>query len=256
VTVPLYDGFVDYDRFVKWERRLAHELPFLEQQLAASKARKVLDAACGTGRHAIALAQRGYQVTGADLSPGMIERARENAARAEVDVSFAVAGFGQLATRVGAGFDAVLCLGNSLPHVLTAETLLETIADFLALLRPGGVLLIQNRNLDAVVANQARWMPLQSYREDSQEWMFIRFYDFESDGTITFNVVTLRRDSSSDWTQHVEGTKLYPWRADQLVAACGIAGFEEVTTYGDMSGSPFDREKSGNLVVIARRPAE
>lgn len=78
--VPLYDPFsADYDRFVNWRERLAYELPFLEQQLTAASARRVLDVACGTGMHAIALAQRGYDVTGADLSAGMIERARENA---------------------------------------------------------------------------------------------------------------------------------------------------------------------------------
>ncbi|MDY7040920.1 MAG: class I SAM-dependent methyltransferase, partial [Chloroflexota bacterium] len=80
-TVPLYDPFSsDYDRFVNWKERLAYELPFIERQLTAVGARRVLDAACGTGMHAIALAQRGYEVIGADLSAGMIERARENAA--------------------------------------------------------------------------------------------------------------------------------------------------------------------------------
>ena len=82
-AVPLYDSFDDYDRFVNWERRLAYELPFIEAQLQAANARRVLDVACGTGQHALALARRGYEVVGADLSAAMIERARENAAALE-----------------------------------------------------------------------------------------------------------------------------------------------------------------------------
>jgi len=197
----MYDGFsADYDRFVDWPGRLAAELPFVERELRAAEAHRVLDAACGTGMHAIALAQRGFRLTGADLSAGMIERARANAAAAGVGVRFEVAGFGHLARvfdghtprsegtvgerspGAGAAFDALLCLGNSLPHVLTPEALEETLADFAACLRPGGLLLIQNRNFDAVLARGQRWMEPQSHREGESEWLFLRFYDFEPGG--------------------------------------------------------------------------
>ena len=68
-----YDNFSpDYDRFVSWSGRLAIEMPFLEQKLRETGARRVLDAACGTGMHAIALAQVGFETAGADLSAGMI----------------------------------------------------------------------------------------------------------------------------------------------------------------------------------------
>lgn len=252
--VPLYDPFsADYDRFVNWRERLAYELPFIEQQLTAFSARRVLDVACGTGMHAIALAQRGYVVTGADLSAGMIERAQENAAAAGSETRFVVAGFGELVERVGAGFDALLCLGNSLPHVLTAEALHTTLTDFAAVLRHGGLLLIQNRNFDAVMANRARWMPPQAHREGGQEWLFIRFYDFNPDGTLTFNVITLRRQETGEWAQQVETTTLRPWLHDELARAITAAGFRDLTCYGDMSGAPFDPESSGNLIVIANR---
>ena len=120
-----YDAFSsDYDRFVNWPGRLAAELPFLQQQLRAAGAQRVLDAACGTGMHAVALAQNGFNLAGADLSSGMVERARANAAAANVSVAFAAVGFGQLAGAFRGSeifpFDALLCLGNSLPHLLDA----------------------------------------------------------------------------------------------------------------------------------------
>ncbi len=75
----------DYDRFVNWSSRLAFELPFIESQLAylpksPGQPLRILDAATGTGMHVLELAHRGYIADGADLSQGMIEQARRNAA--------------------------------------------------------------------------------------------------------------------------------------------------------------------------------
>jgi glycine/sarcosine N-methyltransferase len=248
----MYDAFsTDYDRFVDWSGRLAAEMPFIERELQAVNARRVLDVACGTGMHAIALARRGYQAVGTDLSAGMIERARTNAAKAEVDVRFEVAGFGELGTRVGAGFDAVLCLGNSLPHLLAPADLAAVLGDFTTCLRPGGLLLVQNRNFDAVLARGERWMEPQSHREGDTEWLFLRFYDFERDGTLTFNLVTLRRDGTGAWSQQAALTRLWPLRQRELAAALDAAGFEEFAWYGDMQGASFDSVHGPNLVVTA-----
>lgn len=255
----MYDSFsADYDRFVNWTSRLAVELPFLMQQIQsisqADPARlRVLDAACGTGMHAIALAQAGYQLVGADFSAGMIRKALLNARAAGVDVRFEQAGFGVLAQTFGRqAFDIVLCLGNSLPHLLTEEELASALADFAACLRADGLLLIQNRNFDAILEQQERWMEPQSYHQGEAEWIFLRFYDFRPDGLLNFNVVTLHRESQSAWTQTVATSLLYPLRQAQLAQALTVAGFGELTWYGDMTGSPYEANTSGNLVIRAR----
>ena len=254
----MYDDFSsDYDRFVNWPGRLAAEIPFVERELCAMRASRVLDAACGTGMHAVALAQRGYEVAGSDLSVGMVERARVNAATAGVDVRFEAAGFGELAQTFGsqpsAAFDAVLCLGNSLPHLLTATALSAALVDFAACLRPGGLLLIQNRNFDAVMERGERWMDPQPHREGELEWLFCRFYDFEADGTLTFNLATLRREGAGGWKQQVTSTQLWPLRQAELAAALAETSFDDIAYYGDMSGAPLDVDHSPNLVVTARR---
>jgi SAM-dependent methyltransferase len=261
----MYDAFsVDYDYFVDWPRRLAAELPFIEERLRAKKAVSVLDVACGTGMHALALAERGYEVVGVDSSPGMIKRARTNAAEAGMDVRFEVAGFGDLAHTLGGrlpqsrkpfetGFDAVLCLGNSLPHVLSTVELVQALADFAGCLRTAGLLLIQNRNFDAVLARRDRWMPLQSHKESGNEWLFLRFYDFEADGTLTFNVLTLRRKEVGEWDQNLTSTRLWPLTQEELTEALEAIGFEAITCWGDMEGAAFDPEISGNLIVTAKR---
>ncbi|MGB9936515.1 MAG: class I SAM-dependent methyltransferase [Methanobacterium sp.] len=60
------------------------EVDFLEKEINKDKNFKILDIGCGTGRHDIELAKRGYNVTGIDLSPSMIAKAEENAKKADV----------------------------------------------------------------------------------------------------------------------------------------------------------------------------
>lgn len=252
----MYDTFrSDYDRFVNWQNRLSGEMPFLESTLRAAGASTVLDAACGTGMHAIALTQRGFAAAGADLSAGMIEQARMNAKTAGVDIRFEAAGFGDLAKNFNAGsFDALICLGNSLPHLLLPRDLSGALRDFADVLRPGGLLLVQNRNFDAVMAGNDRWMEPQAHREGEKEWLFLRFYDFLPDGLIDFNVVTLTRLSAdAAWQQQVRSTRLYPLRQTEMAQALEQAGFHQSAYYGGMNGSPFNADSSGNLVVVARR---
>lgn len=250
--VPLYDAFsADYDRFVDWPARLAHELPFLEARFREHGVRRVLDSACGTGQHALALARRGYEAAGADLSEGMVARARALAAEAGLQVPFAVAGFGHLAEALAGPFDAVLCLGNSLPHLLTASEVHGALADFAAVLRPGGVLIIQNRNYDRVWPRRERFMPLQVHREGEREWLFFRFMDWH-EATLTFNVVTLER-SGGQWSYRIGATELRPILQAELAVSLPQAGFAGVRFYGDYQGNPFDPEASGDLIVVAIR---
>ncbi|MDZ7617077.1 MAG: class I SAM-dependent methyltransferase, partial [Patescibacteria group bacterium] len=64
------------------------EVDFVERELGADRGKRILDIGCGTGRHAIELARRGYHVLGFDLSEAQLRRAREKAAEAGVTVQF------------------------------------------------------------------------------------------------------------------------------------------------------------------------
>ena len=64
------------------------EIDFIEQEIGFNKGKRILDIGCGTGRHALELAKRGYTVTGIDLSKSQLKRAREKARAAEVNVIF------------------------------------------------------------------------------------------------------------------------------------------------------------------------
>jgi ubiquinone/menaquinone biosynthesis C-methylase UbiE len=256
--VPMYDSLAeDYDRFTHWTNRLNFEIPLLERLIKGegkAGAPRILDAACGTGMHVIALAQLGYDCAGADLSPRMIERAKSNAATAGMNIEFRVAGFGQLQkTFPDQLFDVLLCLGNSLPHVLTLQELDETVTDFARCLRPGGLLILQSRNFDSVMSSLNRWMPAEAFSDAEHEWLFQRFYDFEADGLIRFNMITLKRRRGADWQAKVTSTMLYPQTEQVVLAALTRSGFTSITSLGGMSGEAFDPQSSPNLVVTARR---
>lgn len=64
------------------------EVAFIESEIEQDRSKKILDIGCGTGRHSIELAKRGYNVTGIDLSETQLERAKELAARIGVQADF------------------------------------------------------------------------------------------------------------------------------------------------------------------------
>ena len=66
------------------------ECDFIEQEIWRDKSLRILDIGCGTGRHAIELTKRGYNVTGVDLSENQIKRAREKAQEAGVTINFQI----------------------------------------------------------------------------------------------------------------------------------------------------------------------
>jgi len=97
----VYDGNV-------FTQNTSAEVDFLVEELGVSPGDSILDVGCGTGRHAVELARRGFRVTGLDLSAGMLERAREAARTADVQVHWIRADAADFS--LPKGFDAAVCL--------------------------------------------------------------------------------------------------------------------------------------------------
>jgi 2-polyprenyl-3-methyl-5-hydroxy-6-metoxy-1,4-benzoquinol methylase len=64
------------------------ECDFIEQEIGYDKQARILDIACGTGRHSIELAKRGYAPIGVDLSESQLQRAREKASAQNLQILF------------------------------------------------------------------------------------------------------------------------------------------------------------------------
>ena len=245
------------ENFINWDDRLAYELPFLEQQLRSlgkdPSQIRVMDTACGTGHHAIALANIGFQMFGSDLYPEMVSLADANAKAAGEKVTFRTAGFGSIneTFRQPGEFDAVLCLGNSLPHVASEQDLKKALQDFNELLRPRGLLLLQMRNFDLVMEEKKRWMEPQTGKEGAKKWLFFLFYDFEADGKIQFNILSLHRKPNTPSHTQLTSTILLPIYSEELKAELGSLGFRNIKLYGNLAGEPFAVDSSGDMVLIA-----
>ncbi|MBE0431258.1 MAG: class I SAM-dependent methyltransferase [Dehalococcoidia bacterium] len=98
---PIYDSNVFTGNTVS-------EVDFLLEELELQPGDSVIDVGCGTGRHSIELARRGYAVTGLDLSAEMLARAAAAARAAEVEVEWIRSDAAQFA--LPAKYDAAICL--------------------------------------------------------------------------------------------------------------------------------------------------
>ena len=246
---PLFDVMTD------WASRLRVEGPFLFQLLEQASACTVLDAACGSGGHALALAEQGYRVAGTDASPAMIKLARVKAANAD-NVSFHVAELGDLAQHFSP-FDTALCLGNSLPHLLTEADLVRALADLGACLRPGGLLILHNLNYDRRWQERPRWFAVDSGLYQGRPVLIWRFADYMDapEPRINFHIALFREGKDGDWSVEVNSTPQRPLFQADLVRLLPAAGLTEAAYYGDLTGSSFDPGASPDLVVVARRRA-
>jgi SAM-dependent methyltransferase len=77
----------EYDSEV-FTRNTEAEFDFIIDELKLAKGSSILDIGCGTGRHSVELARRGYRVTGIDISSGMLAQARSKAEKAGLGIEF------------------------------------------------------------------------------------------------------------------------------------------------------------------------
>ena len=101
--------------------------------LTISTGTSLLDAGCGSGQYALAFAQLGCRVTAIDLSPAMIQRARDHAAERNLDVEWRIGDLSRLPDPDSA-FDAV----HARVSLQFVPDLAATLAEFRRVLRPGG----------------------------------------------------------------------------------------------------------------------
>lgn len=144
-----------WDELVDWQRRLEVEGDFLDRIVTGSSpGRALLDIACGTGFHAAHFRTTGYRVDATDGSAEMVDRARANLAGFGAGIRIEQMSWEDLRPLSVPRYDAVICLGSSLPHADAdlRRAVLRRVHDLLCV---GGVLLVDHRNFDYIVDHQA-----------------------------------------------------------------------------------------------------
>jgi len=128
---PVYDDFTAHHDYQLWLGELL--------EIAAAhglRGRRLLDVGCGTGKSFIPMLERGWTVTACDVSPAMVDLAREKVGDA---AELAVADMRQL-PRFGE-FDLVWCLDDAVNYLLDTDELTRALAGMRANLGPGGLLI-------------------------------------------------------------------------------------------------------------------
>lgn len=237
--------FADYwDDLVGWETRLAREGAFYNRLLKAHGAQDVLDIATGTGVNAVSLAQAGFRVTAADGSENMVAKTRQNAKQYGVQLADTkVADWLSLDKLLGSErFDAVVCLGNSFTHLFDHEDRRTALRAIFRVLRPGGMLIIDQRNYDSML---------------DQGYSSKHAYCYTGDG-VDVGPVELNRKLAKFEYVFADGARfqlnMYPLRQDYLSHLLEDAGFVNVERYGDLR-RPYARDDVDFVQQVAFRPA-
>ncbi|MGQ9733142.1 MAG: class I SAM-dependent methyltransferase [Candidatus Zipacnadales bacterium] len=238
-----------YDAIIDWEERLSREGPFLRKLFEKHSVTSVLDTACGTGEHAALFASWGLEVVGADVSSQMIAVCRSKYAGQPIE--WVEVGFGEIYDRIGRSFNAVTCLGNSWPHVLTNTDAVRASKDFAQLVSSGGVLVLQQLNYEAMRRRGERLMGPQSQIVNGRETLFLRIFDLDRE-PIRFTMVRMTQGENG-WTREDWQTEHRAWTADELRRLLSEVGFRPIVVFGDFTGSQLDAETSEQIIIVATR---
>jgi SAM-dependent methyltransferase len=130
------------------DQQIAAECDFIEESIGVARGAMVLDLACGTGRHAIELTQRGYHVVGFDLSLAMLARAADEAHERGQKLNFVQGDMREMTFEET--FDGIFCWNTSFGY-FEEEKNAQVIGRVHKALKKGGQFLLDVANRDYVM---------------------------------------------------------------------------------------------------------
>ena len=228
----------DFHHRLEWEATT----DYLERYLPAEG--RVLDAGGGAGRYAVWLARRGHDVTLLDASRGQATLAREKAAEHGVPDRVSVARADVRALPVADGtFDATLCLGGPLSHVLDAEERRAAAADLRRATRPGAPVFVSVMGLLASVTRVMRAAGRLDPERDETELLPALVRDGDYDRELL------------DWfDREPTMAPMHLFRAAEFESLLEAAGLE-VRTLAALEGPFSQRREDLDLLTGAHREA-
>ena len=219
------------------------EVDFILEELNLKPGSKILDIGCGTGRHSIELAKRGYRVTGVDISSGMIAEGKKNAEKAGVEINWIQSDAVKFTT--SEKFDAALCLCEGAFCLLDMDDdLIEhdlgILRNIHASLRPGAKLIMTTLNGYRMIR--------QYTSEDIERGSF--------DPVSLCEIVPVEYDTP-DGKKEVT-IKQHGYLPSDLSLLFKLAGFDVENIWGGTAGNWGKRSidlDEMEIMAIARKPA-
>ena len=214
--------FVDkWDELIDWRGRAESEGQFFIDILRARGKQSVLDVAAGTGFHSVRLIEAGFDVVTADGSAAMLAKAFANGQARGHILKTVQADWRWLNRDVNGKYDAIICLGNSFTHLHEEKDRRRALAEFYAALKHDGILILDQRNYDAMLDQGFSTKHKYYYCGDQvtaepehvDEGLCRMKYTFPDGSDYTLNMCPIRKN--------------------YVRRLLGEAGFERVRTYGD-----------------------
>jgi SAM-dependent methyltransferase len=249
--MPWYEEFFDEDymRFhlVGGQReadRAPAECDFIVNALGLKPGDRVLDLCCGQGRHAVELARRGFEVTGADLSGYLLGLARDAAQQARVEVRFHRGDMRELPWEEE--FDAVIVMFTAFGYFDSEEDNEKVLREVRKALRPGGRLLLDLPNRDVflnlIADGQRTWYEHEGH-------LVLDEHTWDSDRR---RLRLSRTIVAPDGTRRQTGHDLREYTHPEIVDPLARAGLQWQRTFADLNMTEFDPE-ARRMLIIGRR---
>lgn len=222
-------NFVEkWDELIDWRRRARSEGSFFVDQLKARGVREVLDVATGTGYHSVRLLEAGFEVVSADGSREMLAKAFENGLAYGHVLRVVEADWRWLNRDVHGTYDAIVCLGNSFTHLFSERDRRKALAEFYAMLKHDGVLIIDQRNYDTLLDDG--FSSKHTYYYCGED--VVAEPEYVDDGLARF-----RYTFSDNSVYHLN---MFPLRKNYFRRLLREVGFQQIETYGDFQATYSD----------------
>lgn len=215
--------------FENWElsmeRQAAALSSILQRKCGLTTTARILDCACGIGTQALGLAKMGFRVSGCDLSPQAVERARLEASRRKVSIHFSVANMLDLTSLAESHFDAVICIDNALPHLESAEQLLQAAEQLRGRLRPGGLLIASIRDYDRLIEERPVIQGPSFYSDQVRRRIVFQVWDWVDTRRYIFHLY-ITRELATGWQTFHTSARYRAIRRDEVMAALTQSAFK------------------------------
>ena len=224
------------------DRDVAEAKFFLQnliRKLSIESSDRILDVACGRGRHALYLAEQGFSVSGLDLSPNSISYAKSEASKRGLSVSFYVH---DMRTKAQEEADVILNVFTSIGYFEDKSDNTNAIRAFYDSLSSGGRAVIDFMHVPLVKQN------LVNQEEVTKGGIVFNLSRAYNQGWITKKIVFYDQEKKHTYQERVSALELNDFK--QMFQE---VGFTLEHTFGNYALAPFDSATAERLILVVRK---